>query len=196
MKNGQLYLLLIILLLPSCMLITYSPIIKKTDKVKNIRTVRLKLNFLNAKEWRSPLVTSSKHFYKEISQGGNSSYFVYDILELKELSSTINDTIFLIIDEHIFPIKVQERQTYGKTIKRTKTDNILTSDSTTTTVITGYREENRMVEKIKYQLGNKEIEAIKNAKKLKFRYYSEPEMITIKISHLNLMRIKRFISKD
>lgn len=89
--------------------------------------------------------------------------------------------------------KVEKLEIFAKMEKTPITEDLETSDSTKTTVITGYNEEYKQIQKIKYQLYEKEIMAIKKCQNLKFRYYSEPEMITIKMKAKYLKKLKQFI---
>ena len=195
-KYSILSLLLIILFMSSCKYIfNYPRVIKRTDEVKNIKTIHFK-NTYYPRERRSPLHKVSKHFYKEIRPNGTSTFFVYDVLELKLSASIISDTVYLITDDEIFPIKIQKQKIYTRTERTENTSTILDADSTEHTVVTGYDVQNWQIEKIKYQLHTPEIEAIKNARKVKFRYYSEPDMITVCIKDLYLIKLKQLIKKN
>ena len=195
MKKISIILSVFLMMFSSCMFINYSRIEVRNDEIKKIRTVHLRGNHFKTIERRSPLESNSKHFYKATNQNGVTNYYVYEILKFNLTSLPINDTIYLITDTEILPIKTQKLEIFAKMERTPIKEDIEESDSTTTSVITGYNEEYKQIQKIKYQLHDKEIEAIKNTESLKFRYYSEPEMITIKINRISLNKIQRFIYK-
>ena len=178
----------------SCTMLNYSRIEIRNDEIKKEKNVHLKGWHNRTVEWSTPLNSLSRHFYKKTNQKGVSEYYVYEVLKFNITSMPINDTIYLIADNEILPVRVEKLEIFAKMERTPINEDIETSDSTKTTVITGYNEEYKQIQKIKYQLHEKEIRAIKNCKNLKFRYYSEPEMMTIILRAKHLKKLKQFIS--
>ena len=79
-----------------------------------------------------------------------------------------------------------------KTISENSTD-IQTLDSTTVSVITGYSENNRKITRFSYKIPVSTMMEIKKASKIYFRYYSGPNMITVKPKKISIKKIKELI---
>ena len=73
-------------------------------------------------------------------------------------------------------------------------NDIVTSDSTKVSVVTGYKENQSVDYKITYLLDNSIVEKIKLSKNVMLRYYAGPDMISIKITGYNLNHLKQAIA--
>ncbi len=132
---------------------------------------------------------------KEIKQGGEVSYTSFDILTFSNEVFKLEEKAFIIIDNEPVPLSIDFID-YGnhRTFKE-NTKEILTSDSTKVSVVTGYSESNRNITRVKYQLSAEVMEKVQYAKEVvMFRYYAGPEMISLKVKGNKLERLKQFIS--
>ena len=73
------------------------------------------------------------------------------------------------------------------------TSNILTSDSTTVSVITGYSEDNMKITRLSYRIPAATMEKIRSSDNLILRYYSGPSMITVKPRNKSIRKLKQLI---
>ena len=130
---------------------------------------------------------------KEVDQNNNVSYRAYDVLSLTSSSFKFDEKAVLIIDNKPYPMVIDRIELENvKTISENSTD-IQTLDSTTVSVITGYSENNRKITRFSYKIPVSTIMEIKKASKIYIRYYSGPNMITVKPKKISIKKIKEFI---
>ena len=130
---------------------------------------------------------------KEVYQNNNVSYRAYDVLSLTSSSFKFDEKAVLIIDNKPYPMVIDRIELENvKTISENSTD-IQTLDSTTVSVITGYSENNRKITRFSYKIPVSTIMEIKKASKIYIRYYSGPNMITVKPKKISIKKIKEFI---
>lgn len=130
---------------------------------------------------------------KEIFADGSSTITVYDVLNLFENSFNLSDEVYLIVDDSFYQLKILKAEhDHIKTISE-NTDNIMTADSSYTTVVTGYSENNSKISKFEYMLTDEMIEKIKTANKVSYRYYAGPNMITMELKPKSLEKLKELI---
>ena len=80
----------------------------------------------------------------------------------------------------------------SKTISENRSD-IMTSDSTKVSVVTGYSENNGKITRFSYELSDKIINRIKTSHHLALQYYAGPSMLTVKLKDKNLKKLKELI---
>ncbi len=197
MKNHYLPFVLVLLLpilINSCALNHYDRLSTHYDQIKKEKRVKLKMVFLRTEERHTSFISSEKDFLKIISASGKTSYKVYDQLDLTANSYPLSDTIFLIVDDHAYPIKIGHPKIEIFHNTQTQNNKIVKVDSTTVTVISGIQEnENKRIQ-FHYNLSQQEINALKDAKTAAFRYYANPETFTLNISNHTLRQLKKFIT--
>jgi hypothetical protein len=76
-----------------------------------------------------------------------------------------------------------------------KKEDVMTSDSTSISVVTGYSENNRKITRFSYELPDHVIAKIKDADQVIFRYYSGPDMLTITLKGIKISKLKQLIDK-
>lgn len=121
------------------------------------------------------------------------TYTVFEQLELSNESFAVDKVIYWIVDETSYPIEPQ-MVVESQTSRKEERSNILKSDSTEVSVITGYIERNSKVTKLSYYLPNELIQSVRNSDHVAIRYYSGPSMITCKMNKSQIKRLKKFIS--
>lgn len=104
MKAKLFIIISIIMFFSSCTMLNYSRIEIRNDEIKKEKNVHLKGWHNRTVEWRTPLSSLSRHFYKKTNQKGVSVYYVYEVLKFNITSMPINDTIYLITNNEVLPI--------------------------------------------------------------------------------------------
>jgi len=133
---------------------------------------------------------------KEVDQNNNVSYRAYDVLSLTSSSFKFDEKAVLIIDNKPYPMVIDRIELENvKTISENSTD-IQTLDSTTVSVITGYSENNRKITRFSYKIPVSTMMEIKKASKIYIRYYSGPNMITVKPKKISIKKIKELINTE
>ncbi|MDL2227401.1 hypothetical protein LJC30_00745 [Odoribacter sp. OttesenSCG-928-L07] len=192
--NTKIGILLIILPLIFQSCITFTGIIEEEDIVYSTKRVFFKHTGKDH-TWRSPLESLEQTFVKEIKGNKNATYKVYDVLTLNSKSFRLEDKIFMIVDKDVFNVTIDNKEYEITKDINTNTSNILTSDSTKVSVVTGYSEENRKITRFSYCLTDEMVAKLKKANKVTFRYYAGPSMISVKLNNNELKKLKKLINK-
>ena len=197
MKKIYLPFVLMILLpvfINSCAFSHYDRLTTHYDQIKKEKRINLKMFFLRTEERYTSFYSSEKNFLKVINAAGQISYRVYDQLNLSPNSFPLSDTIFLIVDDQAYPVKIghQETETFHRT--ETQSDQIMNADSTTVTVISSIQGREYKNIQFQYTLNQQEINAFQNAKTAAFLYYANPEIFTLKIPGHTLRKLKKFFA--
>ncbi|MBN2484472.1 MAG: hypothetical protein JXB34_00725 [Bacteroidales bacterium] len=147
------------------------------------------------KNRHSPLLYLDQSIVKEIRRDNSVEYTIYDVLALKSTSFNIEEKVFMLVDNEVFPMKIDKvEHEWAKNISE-KTEDILTSDSTSISIVTGYSENNKKLARFSYKLSDEAILKIITSGELRFRYYAGPGMITVKLKKSTLKKFKALINK-
>jgi hypothetical protein len=141
----------------------------------------------------SPLIMLEQSIVKEIKADKGVSYKVFDVLTLTDKSFKLEDKVYMIIDNNVYKMKLNEKEYQNEKNITEDQEDILASDSTKVSVVTGYSENNRKITRFNYKLNNDIVSKLRNAKQVLFRYYSGPSMITVELYEYNLDNLKKFI---
>ncbi len=178
--------------LPGCF--PLNRVISEEDVAYSTKRVSLRYILRNYNR-RSPLISVEQSVVKESGQGGGVTYKVYDILTLSGSSFEVSDDIFWIIDGQAYPMKIDRRESdFSRSISE-ETKDIAISDSTSVSVVTGYSYENRKIARFSYTVPREVVDKTRVSKRLMLRYYSGPDMMTIKLGNRDLNRLKRVIAQ-
>ena len=129
------------LVLNSCN--SVSRIFESNDIVYNTKRFELELTNVDYPR-RSPVFYSEQNIVKLIKED-NTTYILYDLLMTKSKSYKIDDKVFMLINNQVFPLKIGHKEyEYAKQWKE-DTDKVLKADSTQVTVVTGYSENNKKI---------------------------------------------------
>ena len=184
--------LLISVIFQACL--TTNKIVEENDLVYSTKRVALKSSYYEHTR-RSPLISLEQSIVKEIKANNETSYKVYDILSLTSSSFTLENKAFMIIDNDVFPMPIDNKEyENAKTITENR-QNVLTADSTTVSVVTGYSENDRKITRFSYMLSDEVIARVKNSNQVLFRYYSGPSMLTVRLKEKNLKKLKGLIDR-
>lgn len=192
-KFGHLYLVIVTglfgIMLSACS--TYNKIYTEDDIVYSTKRFELKYDYKNRSR-RMPFYFTQS-IVKEVDKNNNVSYQAYDVISLTSSSFRVDEKAILIIDNKPYPMEIDKIELENvKTISENSTD-IQTLDSTTVSVITGYSENNRKITRFSYKIPVSTMMEIKKASKIYIRYYSGPNMITVKPKKISIKKIKELI---
>jgi hypothetical protein len=159
-------------------------------------TKRIELKYL-CKDYnrRSPLLYLEQSIIKEIKANKETSIKVYDILALTGSSFKLEDKVFLIVDKVVYPMAIDIKEYENAKSITANAEDVLTSDSTTVSVTTGYSENNRKITRFSYRLSDEIINKIKNSDEVIFRYYAGPSMLTVQLKNKYLRKFKILIDE-
>ncbi len=169
-------------------------IIVQDDIVYSTKRVELK-TYHKDRDRRSPLIYLEQSFVKKIKNKDDAVLELYDELALKNLSFQLEQKAFMIVDDKVFPLSIETAEYENIKSVRGNTENILTSDSTNVSVVTGYSESYKKVTRFSYILSDDLINEIKKSNQVKMRYYAGPDMITVLMKNRNLKKLKDLINK-
>ncbi len=181
---------LLILLLNSCTLQTQ--IISETDLVHNTERSQLKLNYPSQRHY-SPMSSAEQSIVK-ISSVDCTTYEVYDVIHLYGKSFNLKNEVYIIIDDQAYPLEINtiEREHVHEISENT--ENIMTADSSSISVVTGYSEDNRKISRVSYNLPQDFVDKMAKAEHVIFRYYAAPDMISLELKGYKLKRFKQFVN--
>lgn len=174
--------------------ISSSRIVVQDDIVNSSKRLELRYLIRDFNK-RSPLLYLEQQLVKEIESDNKYSIKVYDILTLNSSSFKLEDKVFLIVDKSVYPMALDIIEYDNVKSITSNTKDILTSDSTKVSVVTGYTENNNKITKFSYKLSEELINKIKTSKQVSIRYYAGPSMLTVKLKDKNLRKIKKLIDK-
>jgi hypothetical protein len=187
-------LLLIGLLFQSCLML--ERIKTEDDIVNSSRRIKAEFNYYASQEWDSPLILVNQKIVKEIKQNSVEQYKVYDLIKLKSNSFKLDNKVFIIVDSVPFSLEVEYYD--SKMIQKIdeKRKEILTSDSTKVSVLTGYDENQIWDYRLVYYIDKSIIGKIKSSQNVMLRYYAGPDMISIKLGKKDLDILKKIIEMN
>lgn len=193
MKQTQLILFILLgLLLQSCLF--FRDINVENDTVYSSKRIKAEFNYNNSQERITPFISLNQTIIKEIKNSSNALYRAYDLIKLKSNSFRLDNRVFIIVDNEPFQVNVEYIDSDLVSEIEEKRKDILTSDSTKVSVVTGYEENPRIVSRITYIIDDLIIEKIRTSQNVMLRYYAGPDMITIRIRGSNLNNFKKVIN--
>ena len=148
------------------------------------------------KDRRSPLIFFTQSIVKENNPGKEISYTAYDVLDMTNSSFKVDEKVFFIIDNEAFPMAVKRIELENTRNISENITSVSTSDSTSVSVVTGYSENNRKTTRFIYQIAPGVMNRIRTSGQFMIRYYSGPDMITVKPKNKSLQKIKQLAEKN
>jgi hypothetical protein len=187
-----LLLILVGLLVHGCLFLR--DVMVENDTVYSSKRIKVELKYNSAQERTSPFISLNQTIIKEIKNNSNDHYRAYDLIKLNTNSFRLDDKVFIIVDNEPFQVNVEYIDSDIVSKIEEKRKEILTSDSTKVSVVTGYEENRSLVNKITYVIDDIIIEKVRSSQNVRLRYYAGPDMITIKINGSNLTAFKKVIN--
>lgn len=182
-----------ILAVQSCVTTHRTRIIVEHDTVKSSKRLKKEFYYRRALEKDSPFFSAKQTIIKEIKSDNEITYTVYDILSMSTSSYNLEDTMYLILGDEVIPINIDYQKTENSSRISEDTGSILAADSSKVSVVTGYTQYKWKNIQISYKLSSEIINKISNSDEVNLRYYSGPNMITIRMNYYDLKRLKKMI---
>jgi len=171
---------------------TTNRIFTENDVVYSTKRVELKY-YVRDKDRRSPLTGLSQSIVKETGPGNETTYKAYDVLYLTSSAFKLDDKVFFIIDNEAYPMTLDRIELENTRSISENTSSVSTSDSTSVSLVTGYSENDRKITRFSYKIPMSTLEKIKTANQFSLRYYSGPDMITVKPKQKSVRKIRELI---
>jgi hypothetical protein len=191
-RSGFVMLLLMIILLQGCSFFNYG-FVEEYDEVKS--TTRITKSFVprDAEKYFSPLDEVYQTILKEIDADGNITYTAFDVLSMKSDSYQLENKVYIIVDGKVREMNVKQMDTEKSFSVSEDEKTIITADSTSISVVTGYNKYESRKVKLSYVIDSGTIDMIRDAEDVRFRYYAGPDMITVRVYRSQLKRFKKLI---
>jgi hypothetical protein len=174
---------------------TTNRIFTENDIVYSTKRFELKYN-VRDKDRRSPLLFFTQSIVKENNPIKGLSYTAWDILDLTSSSFKPDEKVYFIIDNEPYPMAVEKIELENTRNISEESSALSTSDSTSVSVVTGYSENNRKITRFSYKIPPEVVEKIKGSGQFMIRYYSGPNMITVKPKNRSLKKIKELVNMN
>lgn len=192
MKNNIIYLSLCCILV-GCSANYYNLITSEYDEFKKVKRVKItqKSHPFDKKSVVSSVVNT---YVGEISADGERDYVLYTDITKRSGSFHIEDLVYMSIDGNVIEKSISSKQTDDFVKRSENTDSVMTADSSTVRVVTGYSESHYSKDKIELSFTAEEVRQIMDCEELLYKYYFGPEAVTIKIYKYQLDPLKDFFS--
>jgi hypothetical protein len=158
------------------------------DNILGTTRIRVNMDFKKAEEIRTSFVKLQKTFTKEKNSNSVITYQVFDVLDLDRASFGLRNEMAIIIDNVpyvIFP-EIFETTLIGAQANGSP-------QGTTDQFPQGVFEHRTF--RLNYFLENSIIENLRFSNIVYFRYYSGPEVITVKLTRSDMRNLKRMIDQ-
>jgi hypothetical protein len=176
-----------------CSCSTANRIFSEHDIVYSTARFELKYHFRD-RDRRTPLYFFTQTIVREVNKENVVSYTAYDVLTLSGSSFRMDEKVILVIDDKAYPMIVDRMELENVRSISGNTTDILTADSATVSVVTGYSENNRKITRFSYNIPGTVISKIKESDQIFLRYYSGPSMITVRPKKKSINKIKELIA--
>ena len=186
MKRTIIFMGIVALMAQSCITALSTRMWVEQDDIKNTRRVFRTTYFGMNDEIFGPFLSLEKLVAKEVRSDG-FSIMIYDKMRLSEGSYPLENYVYIAADDAKFevPFLFQE----------SRTDMEFEPNSKDAQHPHGKRECIQM-QKMNYALTAAQVEAIVNAKQVRFRYYSGVQMITVKLEGRHLRKFKEIFAAN
>ena len=174
---------------------TTNKIYAENDLVYSTKRFELKY-YVKDRDRRSPLFSITQSIVKEINPQNEISYSAYDVLSLSSSSFKLDEKVIFIIDNETYPMVIDEIELENVRSISENTSSISTSDSTSVSVVTGYSENSRKLTRFRYKIPLTTMEKIKESNQIYLRYYSGPDMITVKPKMKSINKLKQLCDME
>jgi len=170
----------------------YEPIRVEYDDVKKIKRLNC-INTISPKERGSPIHSVKNEYVKEVDERGLETYHLYVTVNESKSSFGLEDEFYILIDDEDVKKQIDNKQSKDFDSITENRSNILTADSTTVNVVTGYSNNSYLKEQFTITLTEQEINKIKNCTNMAYRYYIGRNQATCILKHTELNKLKKLI---
>lgn len=182
------------IILLSCGALTNSVYVEN-DKIMGSKRVLYK-TFFYANQRYEPYYTQDITFVKETDNTNHTTYSMYDVISLPAESFDVDEEkLYMIIDEEIVPFPTVFKREYNSRKINEKKEDVMKSDSTKVSVVTGYDVVNKKNIQMTHQLSQDIINKINQSNVVNLRYYLGASYINSEIKGRKLVELKKLINK-
>ena len=171
-----------------------SGIFEENDRVMKTRKVTYETYFVSNQRYEQSY-TQKITFLKETDRNSITNYTLYDVITLPVESFDLDDKMYIVADDDIINLPVSTQNQFNTKKINEKKDEILQSDSTKITVVTGYDVVNKKTIQMTHPINDDILQKILQAHELHLRYYVGPNAINSEIKGTKLRNIKKWILK-
>ena len=171
-----------------------SGIFVENDRVMKTRKVTYETYFVSNQRYEQSY-TQKITFLKETDRNSITNYTLYDVITLPVESFDLDDKMYIVADDNVINLPVSTQNQFNTKKINEKKDEIMKSDSTKVTVVTGYDVVNKKTIQMTHPINNDILQKILQARELHLRYYVGPNAINSEIKGTKLRNIKKWILK-
>ena len=171
-----------------------SGIFVENDRVMKTRKVTYETYFVSNQRYEQSY-TQKITFLKETDRNSITNYTLYDVITLPVESFDLDDKMYIVADDNVINLPVSTQNQFNTKKINEKKDEIMKSDSTKVTVVTGYDVVNKKTIQMTHPINDDILQKILQAHELHLRYYVGPNAINSEIKGTKLRNIKKWILK-
>ena len=171
-----------------------SGIFEENDRVMKTRKVTYETYFVSNQRYEQSY-TQKITFLKETDRNSITNYTLYDVITLPVESFDLDEKMYIIADDDIMNFPVSTQNQYNTKNINEQKNEILQSDSTKITVVTGYDVVNKKTIQMTHPINDDILQKIARAREVHLRYYVGPNAINTEIKGAKLRNIKKWILK-
>ncbi len=191
------FLALVFSLLSSCLfplILIDAPRVNSTyDEVKKTSIHKVRFTSFRIFSLESELIRSVHQVIKSSKNTSEANYICYDHLEFEVHSYELEQNVYFILENSIISIPFNKVNYDITSSINEETEDVQLDNSTTSTVVTGYNLDERLVVDVSYNLIEEDIASILNSNTFSYRYYFGPEILTVKLNESELKLLKNLI---
>ena len=171
-----------------------SGIFVENDRVMKTRKVTYEAYFYSNQKYEQSY-SQKITFLKETDRNNITNYTSYDVITLPVERFDLDEKMYIIADDDIMNFPVSTQNQFNTKKINEKKDEIMKSDSTKVTVVTGYDVVNKKTIQMTHPINDDILQKILQAHELHLRYYVGPNAINSEIKGTKLRNIKKWILK-
>lgn len=172
-----------------------SSVVVENDKIMNSRRVIYDMSFTNNTRYEQ-VYSQFLTVMKETDRNNQTTFSLYDVITLPVNSFEIDENkMYLIINDEIFSLTNTYKKQFNQRSISEKKDEILKSDSTKVSVVTGYDVTNQKKVQMTHVVAPEIMNKILSAKEVHLRYYVGPNIINSEIKGTKLSNLKTLIKR-
>ncbi|MFV0470725.1 MAG: hypothetical protein ACK5L7_01640 [Paludibacteraceae bacterium] len=150
--------------------------------------------YFSANQRYEPYYSQDISFVKETDKNNRTTYTIFDVITLPVESFDIEeDKLYMIIDDDVISFPTTYVKQYDSRKITEKKGEIMKSDSTKVSVVTGYDVVNKKTIHMTHILSDEIVEKIRKANVLNLRYYMGASYINSEIKKKKMENLKKMI---
>lgn len=180
------------IVLSSCWYLLKPKIIVQNDELKNTKSAYLKL-YLSAEEKRTDVYGATLTFLVN-KKHNKSDFSVYTVISRSNKSFNLEDTFYFAVDNKKYELLTNQKSTETRIHYSEEKETQKINDSTEVEVVTGLNTSTWKQEKFSFSLTEPQINEIKKAQSLTFRFYAGYSYGTFIIDNKELSKLKKLFA--